>query len=398
MTESEREVSESVAADYSAADVRMENTVDESAARNDVGVVEVIAEPSQVEDVASREAGAENVGAQDVGAEDIAAGDDVGTADVGPGNVGAEEVEAEGVIAGDGGAEGEHAHPAADDAGSDDVATDGMGPDDADAAALDVTVPDDLFGPIEAIMMVVDEPLPALTLAQVLGRPVPEVEEALQKLSESYTAEGRGFDLRQVGGGWRFYTREQYAEVVERFVLDGQQAKLTQAALETLAVVAYQQPVSRARVSAIRGVNCDGVVRTLLTRGLIEEAGTDQESGATLYRTTSYFLERLGLRSLDELPSLAPYLPEVDEVDQEQAVPTPVAVDAGAPGAGAPDVGSAEDRVSLDAGAIGPGADAVADVDGGMEAATDDVADVGVNAAANADSHTAPGSLERPDA
>ena len=156
-----------------------------------------------------------------------------------------------------------------------------------------------------------------MTLAQVLGRPRPEIEEALRTLSESYTKEGRGFDLREVAGGWRLYTREEYAEVVERFVLDGQQARLTQAALETLAVVAYRQPVSRARVSAIRGVNCDGVVRTLVTRGLVEEAGSDGESGAILYRTTSYFLERLGLGSLEELPSLAPYLPEVDEMESE---------------------------------------------------------------------------------
>jgi len=199
------------------------------------------------------------------------------------------------------------------------------GPDDTDTAdeTLDVSVPGDLFGPIEAILLVVDEPLSPVTLAQVLGRPRPEVEDSLHALSEAYTKEGRGFDLREIAGGWRLYTREEYAEIVERFVLDGQQARLTQAALETLAVIAYRQPVSRTRVSAIRGVNCDGVVRTLLTRGLVEEAGADGESGATLYRTTSYFLERLGIGSLEELPSLAPYLPEIDEMDAEQAVPAP---------------------------------------------------------------------------
>jgi segregation and condensation protein B len=184
---------------------------------------------------------------------------------------------------------------------------------------LDVSVPGELYGPIEAILLIVDEPLPTVTLAQVLGRPRPEIEDALRALSDSYTKEGRGFDLREVAGGWRLYTREEYADVVERFVLDGQQARLTQAALETLAVIAYRQPVSRSRVSAIRGVNCDGVVRTLLTRGLVEEAGADGESGATLYRTTSYFLERLGLGSLNELPSLAPYLPDVEDMDPEQA-------------------------------------------------------------------------------
>jgi segregation and condensation protein B len=187
----------------------------------------------------------------------------------------------------------------------------------------------DLVGPIEAILLVVDEPLPAVTLAQVLEQPLPVVEKALHALADSYTRERRGIDLREVAGGWRFYTREEYAEIVERFVLDGQQARLTQAALETLAVIAYRQPVSRGRVSAIRGVNCDGVVRTLLNRGLIEEAGTDDESGATLYRTTSYFLERLGLRSLDELPSLAPYLPEIDEIDAESGVAEPGSAPAG---------------------------------------------------------------------
>ncbi|GLZ10723.1 segregation and condensation protein B [Actinomadura sp. NBRC 104425] len=163
---------------------------------------------------------------------------------------------------------------------------------------------------IEAILLVVDEPVSEVTLAQLLERPRQEIAATLRELSAEYTAQGRGFDLREVAGGWRFYTRDVCAPVVERFVTDGQQARLTQAALETLAVVAYRQPVSRARVSAIRGVNSDGVIRTLLLRGLIEEAGQDPESHANLYRTTGYFLERLGLRSLDELPDLAPYLPE----------------------------------------------------------------------------------------
>ncbi|WP_018657154.1 SMC-Scp complex subunit ScpB [Actinomadura flavalba] len=162
----------------------------------------------------------------------------------------------------------------------------------------------------EAILLVVDEPVSTLTLAQLLERPVPEIEAVLRALSAEYTEQGRGFDLREVAGGWRFYTRDVCAPVVERFVTDGQQARLTQAALETLAVIAYRQPVSRARVSAIRGVNSDGVIRTLTLRGLIEDAGQDPESQAHLYRTTGYFLERLGLRDLDELPDLAPYLPD----------------------------------------------------------------------------------------
>jgi segregation and condensation protein B len=123
-----------------------------------------------------------------------------------------------------------------------------------------------------------------------------------------------------VGGGWRFFTREAFAPAVERFVLDGQQARLTQAALETLAVIAYRQPVSRTRVSAIRGVNVDGVVRTLVTRGLVEEAGIDAESGAILYRTSSYFLERMGLAEISDLPDIAPLLPEIDEMREDDFI------------------------------------------------------------------------------
>lgn len=170
----------------------------------------------------------------------------------------------------------------------------------------------DLAGSIEAICMVVDDPVQPVVLAQVLGRPVDEVLATLTELAESYAAAGRGFELREVPGGWRFYSRPEYAAAVERFVLDGQQARLTQASLETLAVVAYRQPISRSRVSAVRGVNVDGVMRTLLARGLVEEAGTEEGSGATLYATSSYFLERLGLRDLSELPELAPLLPDVE--------------------------------------------------------------------------------------
>jgi segregation and condensation protein B len=168
---------------------------------------------------------------------------------------------------------------------------------------------------LEAIMLVADEPVSEVVIAQVLERPRAEVAGALRELAASYAAERRGFDLREVAGGWRFYTREECAPVVERFVSDGQEVRLTQAALETLAVVAYRQPVSRARVSAVRGVNCDGVIRTLVLRGLVEEAGTDPETGAILFATTAYFLERLGLPSLDALPELAPFLP--DHLDDE---------------------------------------------------------------------------------
>ncbi|MDX6302431.1 MAG: segregation and condensation protein [Nocardioidaceae bacterium] len=174
---------------------------------------------------------------------------------------------------------------------------------------------------LEAVLMVADQPLDHLTLASAVGYPPAEVDSALQALAEEYATQGRGFDLRNVAGGWRFYTREEYAGVVERFVLDGQQARLTQAALETLAVVAYKQPVSRARVSAIRGVNVDGVMRTLVSRGLVEEAGQDAETTAILYRTTGYFLERIGVTSLEELPALAPFLPEMADLEDPDERP-----------------------------------------------------------------------------
>ncbi|GHF50171.1 SMC-Scp complex subunit ScpB [Streptomyces morookaense] len=182
----------------------------------------------------------------------------------------------------------------------------------------------DLEPALEAVLMVVDEPATEEHLARVLGRPRREIALALRNLADEYTARRRGFELREVAGGWRFFSRPEYADAVEAFVLDGQQARLTQAALETLAVVAYRQPVSRSRVSAVRGVNCDGVMRTLLQRGLVAEAGTEPETGAILYRTTNYFLERMGLRGLDELPELAPFLPEADAVegDSREGVPS----------------------------------------------------------------------------
>jgi segregation and condensation protein B len=173
---------------------------------------------------------------------------------------------------------------------------------------------------LEAVLMVADQPLDDSTLASAVGYPRADVTEALDALAREYDESGRGFELRNVAGGWRYYTREDFAPVVEKFVLEGQQARLTQAALETLAVVAYKQPVSRSRVSAIRGVNVDGVMRTLLNRGLVEEAGTDHETGAHLYRTTSYFLERIGVTSIEDLPELAPFLPGVDDFDDEPEV------------------------------------------------------------------------------
>ena len=215
---------------------------------------------------------------------------------------------------------------------------------------------------LEAVLMVADQPLDAATLAVAVGRPVEEVTAALADLAREYDDQDRGFELRNVAGGWRFYTREAYAPVVERFVLEGQQARLTQAALETLAVVAYKQPVSRARVSAIRGVNVDGVMRTLLSRGLVEEAGQDAETGANLYRTTGYFLERIGVTSLDDLPELAPYLPDMDDLEDElsaMSTPTPEPVPAPDP------LGEPEPELPQPAPGTGPGTEP----DGGTEPA-----------------------------
>jgi len=169
---------------------------------------------------------------------------------------------------------------------------------------------------LEAILMVVDEPISEVVLAQIIERPTEEIRFALIELADSYQNEERGFELKEIAGGWRFYSHPDLAPMVEKFVLDGQSAKLTQAALETLAVIAYKQPVSRARVSAIRGVNVEAVMKTLVTRGLVEESGVENETGAILYRTTSYFLEKIGLNSVADLPALAPFLPDVDGLDE----------------------------------------------------------------------------------
>jgi segregation and condensation protein B len=199
--------------------------------------------------------------------------------------------------------------------------------DGSESSTQQVTA-EEISGALEALLLIADEPMPETELAAALGAPIALVAEALAELVAFYDETGRGFELRQIGGGWRYYTREEHADLVGGYLLDGQQAKLSQAALETLAVVAYQQPISRARISAVRGVSVDGVMRTLLTRGLVAEAGHDHESGAILFRTTGYFLERMGLRGLDDLPALAPHLPEVDELEAElsqlarpQAVP-----------------------------------------------------------------------------
>lgn len=168
---------------------------------------------------------------------------------------------------------------------------------------------------LEALLLVVDTPVSAEALGSATEQPAHYVTETLRRMAEGYTARDSGIDLREAGGGWRMYTRSRFAPYVERLLLDGARSKLTRAALETLAVVAYRQPVTRARVSAVRGVNVDAVIRTLVARGLITEAGTDPDSGATTFSTTELFLERLGLSSLAELPDIAPLLPDVDVID-----------------------------------------------------------------------------------
>jgi len=168
------------------------------------------------------------------------------------------------------------------------------------------------------VLMVADEPVPVVRLATVLGLPTEQVVQICERLAAEYRGETgarpRGFALRQVGEGWRVYSAPAMADVVGRFVIDGQTARLTQAALETLAVVAYRQPVSRGQVSAVRGVNVDGVMRTLTSRGLVAEVDHDPVTGAVLFGTTGYFLERMGMVSLDELPPLAPHLPGLDDL------------------------------------------------------------------------------------
>ena len=176
-----------------------------------------------------------------------------------------------------------------------------------------------LTGPLEALLMMATEPLPADELARALGVPTEVVNECLAGLAAWYDETGRGFELRHVGPGWRYYTRSEHAALIGAWLIDGQPGRLSQAALETLAVVAYLQPIARGRVAAVRGVNVDGVMRTLVTRDLIEEVGRDADSGARLFATTANFLERMGLTSLDQLPALAPNLPDASALEAELA-------------------------------------------------------------------------------
>ena len=186
---------------------------------------------------------------------------------------------------------------------------------DTDEATAELLEDDELCRVVEALLLVVDSPISVETLASATAQPSDRIADGLRRIAAELTERDSGIDLRETGGGWRMYTRSRFAPYVERLLLDGARSKLTRAALETLAVVAYRQPVTRARVSAVRGVNCDAVIRTLVARGLITEAGTDSDSGATTFSTTEMFLERLGLTSLAELPDIAPLLPDVDVID-----------------------------------------------------------------------------------
>ncbi|KBG44559.1 segregation and condensation protein ScpB [Mycobacterium tuberculosis MAL010087] len=185
-------------------------------------------------------------------------------------------------------------------------------PDIAEPAELDA---DELKRVLEALLLVIDTPVTADALAAATEQPVYRVAAKLQLMADELTGRDSGIDLRHTSEGWRMYTRARFAPYVEKLLLDGARTKLTRAALETLAVVAYRQPVTRARVSAVRGVNVDAVMRTLLARGLITEVGTDADTGAVTFVTTELFLERLGLTSLSELPDIAPLLPDVDTID-----------------------------------------------------------------------------------
>lgn len=180
----------------------------------------------------------------------------------------------------------------------------------------DVT-PAEVQAPLEALLLLAEDPVTEYALAEAVRAPVDVVRTALAELVAFYDETGRGFELRHVGEGWRYYTRDVHADLIAAHVIGGQQSRLSQAALETLAVIAYLQPISRSRVSAVRGVSVDGVIRTLVTRELIAEAGSDEITGATVFATTPYFLERMGLTSLDDLPDLAPHLPEADELEAE---------------------------------------------------------------------------------
>ncbi len=211
----------------------------------------------------------------------------------------------------------------------------GAGPELSVVTPLDVPGQPrlDLDRALEAILFIADEPQSVVHLAAAVARPVAEVRASIARLKSDYDGDGgsgeprtdtagdsaeargirRGFELREVGGGWRFYVRAEYDALVADFVITQSSTKLSQAALETLSVIAYKQPISRSQVASIRAVNVDSVVRTLLGRGLVTEVSTDPETGAILYGTTDLLLTNLGINSLDELPHISPLLDDGQE-------------------------------------------------------------------------------------
>jgi segregation and condensation protein B len=190
-------------------------------------------------------------------------------------------------------------------------------------ATIDEINAETLKSAIEAILMITDSPISLVSLATALERPMNEIRQAVEELSADYAglegARTRGFELREIGGGWRIYVRSEYDWAVKMFIANENPTKLSQAALETLSVIAYKQPISRGQVASIRAVNVDSVVRTLLSRGLITELYTDSETGAVNFGTTDLFLQTLGINTLDELPPISPYLPGTDEVNDAQS-------------------------------------------------------------------------------
>jgi segregation and condensation protein B len=177
---------------------------------------------------------------------------------------------------------------------------------------------------VESILLLADEPVPAGLIGEVLERPRAEIEGLLGELARSYEAQDRGFVLREVGGGWRLYTSPDAAPWLERFVTSNTRARLTGAALEVLAIVAYRQPIARSQIAEIRGVDSDGVVKTLLQRGLLQEAGRAGGPGSpVLFAVSDEFLERMGLASLDELPPLAGFMPDAEAVEDMEAKLSP---------------------------------------------------------------------------
>ena len=169
---------------------------------------------------------------------------------------------------------------------------------------------------LEAIVMVADSPLETALLAEITDTDPQKIDQLLAELAADYESQSRGFQLVRVAGGWRYQSHPELSPYVERFVLEGQSAKLSAAALEPLAIVAYKQPISRAQIGSIRGVGVDGVVRTLEQRGYIAEVARDPGPGqAVLFGTTPAFLERMGIDSLADLPAIADFVPGADVVE-----------------------------------------------------------------------------------